>query len=449
MPPSASPLRWLRRYWQPARGTRRPSRPRHPRRASCRPRLEALEDRLPPTVTFSLGPPVPTPPGTMLFTVTRSGDLWPTVQVNYATVDGSGPSAAHAGTDYTATSGTLLFPPGQTTQTVNVPVVNSAVFQTPLTFGVALSGPMATALFAQPQVFGPMPNPRAVADFNGDAKTDLVTLNRGDCTLLVLLNTTAPGATTVSFAPQPLLAGQPSPGFLTLGDVNGDGNPDLVTGEGPTAVGVWLNTGSLTFTLESAPAPVVPSAPTPTPTPAPAPSAVYVNPAFTGPAGTDPDGAGPATALGYDAFPTIQQGLNAVAPSGIVHVAAGTYAEDLVINHSVTLQGAVPAANGSGMTILAGNGAGVGLNVTTANGVAIDRLAVKGYYASLTLDGGDGFDTVNVFDQPGLSPYAGSGTLQALPDGTLEFDVSYPLESVIRVHFQNVEQVQSNLPASS
>src|SRR6266852_2770122 len=79
-----------------------------------RPWLEALESRLPPTVTFSISSPAPFPkPDTGrilgMFVVTRSGDLPPAVQVNYATQDGTGSNGAHAGIDYTATSGILYF----------------------------------------------------------------------------------------------------------------------------------------------------------------------------------------------------------------------------------------------------------------------------------------------------------------------------------------------------
>tara|TARA_Y100001933_G_scaffold152099_1_gene150541 strand:- start:88984 stop:101430 length:12447 start_codon:yes stop_codon:yes gene_type:complete len=55
--------------------------------------------------------------------------------------------------------------------------------------------------------------------------------------------------------------------------------------------------------------------------------------------GDDPDGAGPATAFGFDAFATIQEGVDAVATDGTVHVYAGTYAGDINIDQNLTLQG--------------------------------------------------------------------------------------------------------------
>jgi len=42
---------------------------------------------------------------------------------------------------------------------------------------------------------------------------------------------------------------------------------------------------------------------------------------------------------GYDHFDTIQEGINGVANGGIVHVAAGTYSESVIINKSVHLIG--------------------------------------------------------------------------------------------------------------
>ncbi|MDT4896592.1 MAG: large repetitive protein [Acidobacteriota bacterium] len=60
-----------------------------------------------------------------------------TVTVNYATADGS----ATAGSDYQATSGTVTFNPGQTTQPVTVPVNGDTTFESNETFVVKLTTP--------------------------------------------------------------------------------------------------------------------------------------------------------------------------------------------------------------------------------------------------------------------------------------------------------------------
>ena len=71
------------------------------------------------------------------------------------------------------------------------------------------------------------------------------------------------------------------------------------------------------------------------------PSEVYVNATWAGTTtGADPDGAGPATSFGADAFDTIQGGANGVATGGTVHVAAGTYVENVTIATPLTLAGA-------------------------------------------------------------------------------------------------------------
>ena len=70
------------------------------------------------------------------------------------------------------------------------------------------------------------------------------------------------------------------------------------------------------------------------------PSDVYVNMAWGAVlTGQDPDGSGPAVQIGYDAFTTIQGGIDAVASNGTVYVSAGTYVEDLTINKPLTLLG--------------------------------------------------------------------------------------------------------------
>ena len=55
--------------------------------------------------------------------------------VGYATADGT----AHAGTDYTAESGTLTFSPGTISQTIDVPILPDTTAKPNLTFQVNLS----------------------------------------------------------------------------------------------------------------------------------------------------------------------------------------------------------------------------------------------------------------------------------------------------------------------
>ncbi|MEX0909748.1 MAG: YDG domain-containing protein [Candidatus Paceibacterota bacterium] len=71
------------------------------------------------------------------------------------------------------------------------------------------------------------------------------------------------------------------------------------------------------------------------------PTTVYVNDSWTDTvAWTDPDGEGDATYFGYDAFATIQEGIDAVEDGGTVNVAAGTYTEDLLVEKTLELAGA-------------------------------------------------------------------------------------------------------------
>jgi hypothetical protein len=208
--------------------------------------LEILERRLAPAITLSVSSPTPIPEGDsgttdMMFVVTRSGDTEPAVQVDYATQDGT----AHAGTDYVATSGTVSFGPGETTKTIPVPIIGNTILQSDRSFTVALSNPLASAAFAPQQTFatGNAPNSVEVADFNGDGKADLVVANHNDGTVSVLLNTTAPGSSTPGFAPQETFAAGSGPFYVAVADFNGDGRPDLVLANSSSnTVSVLLNT---------------------------------------------------------------------------------------------------------------------------------------------------------------------------------------------------------------
>jgi hypothetical protein len=103
----------------------------------------------------------------------------------------------------------------------------------------------ATPTFATQVTFatGSLPYSVASADFNGDGKPDLVVANYVSSNVSVLFNTTAPGAATPTFAGQMTFATGVNPQTVSVGDVNGDGLPDIIVGNYADAtVSVLLNT---------------------------------------------------------------------------------------------------------------------------------------------------------------------------------------------------------------
>lgn len=75
--------------------------------------------------------------GTAVFTVTTNKAIDRSATVAYTTADGT----AKAGSDYTATSGVLTIPAGQTTATISVPILNDAISEVSETFLLNLSSP--------------------------------------------------------------------------------------------------------------------------------------------------------------------------------------------------------------------------------------------------------------------------------------------------------------------
>jgi hypothetical protein len=121
--------------------------------------------------------------------------------------------------------------------------------------------------FAARETFavGTGPGAVVVADFNNDGRPDIATANFSDNTVSVLLNTTTAGATNASFAGQQTFAVGTGPERILAADLTLDGRPDLiVTNDGSANVSVLLNVtkagattpafaGQLTFGVGAAP----------------------------------------------------------------------------------------------------------------------------------------------------------------------------------------------------
>ena len=182
-------------------------------------------------------------PVTMQFPLTRAGDLAYETVLNYHTVDGT----AFAGTDYTAASASISIPAGSSsamipvTLSANTGATANSQFQMMLDSAVGI-GPTPTFAAQQPFITGAIPYSVTAADVNGDGKLDLIESNLGG-SVSVLLNTTAPGATMPSFATQQSFATGTNSRAVTAADVNGDGKPDLIVPNyGDSNVSVLLNT---------------------------------------------------------------------------------------------------------------------------------------------------------------------------------------------------------------
>ena len=90
---------------------------------------------------------------------------------------------------------------------------------------------------------GDGPISSAVGDFNRDGKLDMVTANYKSNTISIFLNTTAPGDTAPSFSARTDLTTGEHPMSVSIGDFNSDGKPDIaVVNYNSNTVSLFLNT---------------------------------------------------------------------------------------------------------------------------------------------------------------------------------------------------------------
>jgi len=185
-------------------------------------------------------------PVILRFPVARSGDSSYDAALSYHTIDGT----AKAGIDYTAASGQTIVPAGAASASIPVTLAVNTGNTASRTFQLGLDA--ATGIgpapgFAAQQAFtaGAGPYAATAVDVNGDGKPDLIVANSSVSTISVLLNTTAAGAATPSFAAQQTFATGSSPRAVATADINGDGKPDLITANyNDNTVSVLLNTTS-------------------------------------------------------------------------------------------------------------------------------------------------------------------------------------------------------------
>ncbi|MGA7161805.1 MAG: VCBS repeat-containing protein [Bacteroidota bacterium] len=104
-------------------------------------------------------------------------------------------------------------------------------------------------------ITGERPISVAIGDLNGDGKPDLAVANYGSNTVSTFLNATASRSTSISFSRRTEIATGLNPQFICLKDLNGDGRLDIsVANYNSATVSVWLNTtaqGDTTFSFST------------------------------------------------------------------------------------------------------------------------------------------------------------------------------------------------------
>ncbi len=184
---------------------------------------QIIDNEAMPTASID-SPTVAEAAGTMTFTITLSGAIDVPVSVDWAT----GNVSALSGSDYTAANGTASFAAYDTSETVNVAILDDTTWEAAETFTVTLSNPSANVGLGAPNPGtgtitddDPIPS-LSISDvglFEGDAGltifTFTVTASNPSSVPMGVLLTTVDGS-AVSFAPPPVGAGDYLAGLAGL-----------------------------------------------------------------------------------------------------------------------------------------------------------------------------------------------------------------------------------------
>ena len=179
-----------------------------------------------------------------VFTVSLSAPASQTVTVSFATADGT----AKAGTNYTATSGTLTFSPGITSQTVSVPVARDNVFTTNLGYVVNLTGANG-ATVSKPQGAGTIVNsdPSPVLSINSVSVNE-PTSGTTNATFTVTMSPANSTSVTVNYATADGTATAPANYTATSGTLTFTAGATSRTFTVPVRNDGLFNASNLTFT---------------------------------------------------------------------------------------------------------------------------------------------------------------------------------------------------------